>query len=143
MSPILTDGLRSVGRAWPAGEKRQFEQKCKAESDVGPNPAAARPLTVNRRARDRVSRQGPGARAKQTRAQAMTKRAADQAAGDGAPHRALSAGARPLAATLMMVVVVIIPRRRRLSLGAPRQSGDQRARRRPRQKPTHHRSPKH
>src|SRR4051794_15907941 len=29
MSPILTDGLRPVGRAWPAGQKPEFLLQCK------------------------------------------------------------------------------------------------------------------
>jgi hypothetical protein len=33
MSPILTDGLRSVGRAWPGADKLQFGKKRKAESE--------------------------------------------------------------------------------------------------------------
>jgi hypothetical protein len=41
MSPILTDGLRSVGRAWPVGEKPQFGEKRKAESDDGHKTFAA------------------------------------------------------------------------------------------------------
>jgi hypothetical protein len=31
MSPILADGLRPVGRAWPAAQKRQFAARRKRE----------------------------------------------------------------------------------------------------------------
>lgn len=31
MSPILTDGLRPVGGAWPAGEKPRFRSEGKTE----------------------------------------------------------------------------------------------------------------
>ncbi len=142
MSPILTDGLRSVGRAWPAGDKRLFERKRKTESDAGQNLLAAGPLTVDRRSCDRVSRQRPGASPKEASPKAVAKGAAQQAARHGAAHGPLRAGSRLLAVALMVVVMVIVARRRRLSLRAGREARDQCGRHSACQQTTHHRSPK-
>src|SRR3984957_20790257 len=41
MSPILADGLRPVGRAWPGAQKRRFAPQCKRENLKPPEAAAA------------------------------------------------------------------------------------------------------